>query len=178
MKIIVPVLFIFYSLCFGQSKATFDRDFEIYLNRIPILHLPFSTTCDSFRKTRHIDNDSIPSLKFNPDQCDIIGKIVNKSNYVVILYGGKAEDLIPVLIVYDRKGSIISQESFMPNQCGRILDYRGLQYFKIDKSLSIIEIDTLFHFKMDSTYSKVLGTSKKIVVSNYWVNKNGIIKKK
>lgn len=165
--------------CKNQSIPGKSVDFENYVKKIPKVDLPFHTTCKSCCHTKKLDIGTALLKKYNPDNLEIIGKLVETDKYVAILYAGGGDYLSPGLIVYNRNGEKLSEQSFMGDQCGRVVDFYGYYCLDIDTHLQIKETDTTLVFKMDTVSFKIIDTLKKeINLIKYEINEKGEIIKK
>ncbi len=176
MKIVFALMALSILGCSHKIEPTQNQEFNRFVESIPVLQLPFHTDCDSYNHIATVNVDSAIRNKFLFNHEDIVGKILNANNRIIILCAGKADNLIPVLRVYDNDGNVLSEKEFMHNYCGRSLDNYESQHFYISTELFIKEIDSLLVFKMDKEYSTITDTSKKeITVTDYVINEYGII---
>lgn len=180
MKRILSCFLVFISLliynCKNQSNIRKNNDFENYIKNIPTVDLPFSTTCSSCCNTIKIGIDTVLIKKFNPDNLDLVGKIIEKKKFVAIFYAGQADGFVPILITYDRCGNIISKRQFMQDYCGQTVNFYSSHYLNIDKHLQIKVIDTSLVFKMDTVNYKIIDTLERdIKHTRFTIKEDGVI---
>jgi len=162
--------------CKNQYCIIKNSDFKIFLKDIPTIDLPYSTTCGLCCDTKEIEIDTSLVKKFNPDNLEIVGKLIDKEKYIGILYAGSADYLVPILITYNSYGDVISKRQFMQDYCGKTVDFYDNHYFNIDKQLQIKVIDSSFVFKMDPNNIKVIDTLKKdLKFSKFEISEDGEI---
>jgi hypothetical protein len=114
--------------------------------------------------------------KFTPDDEDVIGKFSTSEPFYIVLFAGKADNLIPVLRTFDEHGDQISEQVFFQNYCGRTLDFYSTQHLCITRLLEVTEIDTALEFRMNEGYESILDTLKReVVVRAFWIDKTGAI---
>lgn len=175
---LITVLLLTFSFTY-QSSLVKNNDFGNFIKNIPVIDLPFITTCQSFGITQKIDVDTNLSKKYNPDSLEIVGIIKNEKRFICILYAGAADYLVPVLITYTKEGVRISKEDFMNDYCGQTFELYYNQYLSIDKNLKIMEVDTTLVFKLDTVNFTIIDTLKKeIRFSKFEVDNNGKIIKR
>jgi hypothetical protein len=85
-----------------------------------------------------------------------------------------ADMIIPSLKVYDLKGNLIGDMTFMTSYCGGEPGFYSRQFFRIDKDVSLSQIDTLYEMTFDSLTYHTLDTIEiKITRNNFKVNEKG-----
>jgi hypothetical protein len=159
---------------FDKSKI---KDFKGFVKAIPMIQLPYHTSCGSCCEIIKLNFDSSFVEKNNLDGLEVVGKLNVYDKFVGILYAGGGDYFAPALIICDKNGTKISEKSFMGNYCGKNLDFYGNYYFNIDNQLQITEIDTTMIFNLDSINYRVIDTLQtEITISNFLITDNGTIK--
>jgi hypothetical protein len=163
--------------CVKRVDVKNENDFDRFTKEIPILNLPFSSTCETCCKTSEIKIDTLLNSKYNPNNYLIVGKFSINSEFLGIIYAGQADILVPILITYDITGNKLAEEAFLSHtHCGRIVDNYGASFFSIDKQFEIIEKDTNLVFLMDTTNFSILDTiERNINLRKYKIDKSGKI---
>ena len=165
--------------CKINSNTNRINDFESFVKAIPMIDLPYNTTCESCCKSIKLDIDSSFFDKFHLEGLEVVGKLIDNEKFVGILYAGAADYLVPRLTIYDRKGNVISEKNFFGISCGRMLDYYGSTFLEINKQLQFTEIDSILQFKMDTVKWEILDTLKRDVkIYRFEITKQGKIIKK
>lgn len=165
--------------CKNQSNSSKINDFDSFIKSIPLIDLPYSTTCGSCCNAIKLNLDSLFIQKYKLDGIDIVGKLTETDKYVAILVAGGGDYLAPALFVYNKNGNLVSKQQFMGNYCGPILGFYGNYCLNIDKQLQITEIDTALVFKTDTVEFKIIDTLKRdIQVARFKINEQGKIIKK
>jgi hypothetical protein len=121
-------------------------------------------------------NDDFIELinRFKPEGTAIVGLVRKTEDKAIILVTYPADILIPSLKVYNLKGNLIGDMSFMTDYCGGEPGFYNRLFFKIDKNLSLIQIDTLFETTFDTlTYHTLDTVDIKITTKRFKVNENG-----
>lgn len=165
--------------CKNRANTSLSSDFDNYIKRIPRIELPYYTSCGSCCVVSQIEIDTILVKKFNPNNLEIIGKLVLNNGFIGVLYAGGGDYLAPGLFVYDLKGNKLSEQAFMGNLCGRTGEFYGNYYLEINEKYQFIETDSIFIFKLDSFSNNIIDTVKKeINILEYEINEKGEILKK
>ena len=153
-----------------------DNEFIQYLNLLPTITLPFEPNCEKCCDHLKIDNDNELVKKFKPEGTAIVGLISRTNDRAIILVTYPADMIIPSLKVYDLKGNLTGDMTFMTNYCGGEPGFYSRQFFKIDKEISLSQIDTLYETTYDSlTYQTLDTVDIKVTTKNFKVNEKGKI---
>jgi hypothetical protein len=159
-----------------QEISSTDNEFGEYLDLLPALSLPFETNCDRCCDHLKIDYSNELIDKFKPEGAAIVGLVSRTENSAVILVTYPADMIIPSLKVYDLKGNLTGDMTFMTDYCGGEPGFYNRQFFRIDKNISLSQIDTLYETTFDSlTYHTIDTTNIKITRKNFKINENGEI---
>jgi hypothetical protein len=138
--------------CVKKVVVNNENDFDKFTGDIPLMSLPFSSTCESCCNISESKIDSALNSKFNPENYLIVGQFPINKEFLGILYAGQADFLVPILITYDKTGNKVAEEVFLSHtHCGQILDNYGASFVSIDKQFEIIERDTNLVFLLDTT---------------------------
>jgi hypothetical protein len=182
MKVNLIYLVILSSLialgCKINSNTNRIKDFESFVKAIPMIDLPYNTTCESCCESIKLDIDSSFFDKFHLEGLEVVGKLIDNDQFVGVLYAAAADYMVPRISIYDRKGNVISEHNFFGISCGRMLDYYGSTFLEINKQLQFTEIDSTLQFKMDTVKWEILDTlSKDVKIYRYEITKQGRIRK-
>jgi hypothetical protein len=157
-----------------QEISSTNDDFIEYLNLLPIVSLPFQTNCEKCCEHLKVDYNNELINRFKPEGTAIVGLVRKTEDKAIILVTYPADILIPSLKVYNLKGNLIGDMSFMTDYCGGEPGFYNRLFFKIDKNLSLIQIDTLFETTFDTlTYHTLDTVDIKITTKRFKVNENG-----
>jgi hypothetical protein len=163
----------------NQQSTKIISNFRDLNRNIPLLKLPYSTSCGGCCNKVLLAIDSAFIKEFEIEYLNIIGKLNISNKYIGILYSGGGDYYIPVLRIYDQKGKQLSEKSFMGDYCGNYLDFYGDYILEIDKQQKIVETDTKVTFRLDSIdYSRIDTLSKEVTKSEYFIAEGGLITKK
>ncbi len=84
--------------------------------------------------------------------------------------------IIPSLKVYDLRGNLIGDMTFMGDYCGGEPGFYSRQFFRIDRDFSIHQIDTLYEMTYDSVTYQIIDTvDMKITAKKFVINAKGNI---
>jgi hypothetical protein len=159
-----------------QEISSTDNEFVKYLELLPIVSLPFETNCEKCCDHLKIDYDNELINKFKPEGTAIVGLVSKNENRAIILVTYPADMIIPSLKVYDIKGNLTGDMTFMTSYCGGEPGFYSRQFFRINKSISVSQIDTLYETTFDSlTYHTLDTTNIKITRKNFKINEKGEI---
>lgn len=138
--------------------------------------LPFETNCEKCCEHLKVDYDNELVNKFKPEGTAIVGLVTKTEDRAIILVTYPADMIIPSLKVYDLKGNLTGDMTFMTDYCGGEPGFYSRQFFRIDKNLSFSQIDTLYETTFDSlTYHTLDTVDIKITTKNFRVNNKGEI---
>jgi hypothetical protein len=159
-----------------QEITSANNEFVKYLELLPTVSLPFETNCGKCCHHSKIDYDNELINKFKPEGAAIVGLVSRTENRAVILFTYPADLIIPSLQVYDLQGNLTGDMTFMSNYCGGEPGFYSTQFFRINKDISLSEIDTLYETTFDSvTYETVDTTNIKITRKDFKINDKGEI---
>jgi hypothetical protein len=84
--------------------------------------------------------------------------------------------IIPSLKVYDLKGNLTGDMTFMTSYCGGEPGFYSRQFFRINTDISLSQIDTLYETTFDSlTYHTLDTTNIEISKKSFRINEKGEI---
>lgn len=84
--------------------------------------------------------------------------------------------IIPSIKVYDLKGNLTGDMTFMTSYCGGEPGFYNRQFFRINTDISLSQIDTLYETTFDSlTYHTLDTTNIEITKKNFRINEKGEI---
>lgn len=133
-----------------NTKNHASPEFMRFVKSIPEIPLPYSISCRSccsvFRMT-----DSTLSKKYIPQDWEIIGKLQQKEEFVILLYAAGGDALSPVVVTFDLSGQRISTKSLFKGGCGEYMDLSIKSYFWISRELLFREVDTIVYYAFDTT---------------------------
>jgi hypothetical protein len=153
-----------------------DSAFNAYLDLLPIVTLPFETNCDRCCNHPDIDYDNQLISRFRPEGSAIVGLVGRTNDKAIILVTFAADMLVPSLKVYDLTGKLLGEQNFITNYCGGDSAYYGQQFLRINHNLTITQIDSLWHFALDSVDYHITDTTKiEVTKENYRIDDNGEI---
>jgi hypothetical protein len=159
-----------------QETSSADNEFIEYLNLLPTVSFPFETNCEKCCEHLNVDYDNELINKFKPEGTAIVGLVRKTGDRAIILVTYPADMIIPSLKVYDLMGNLIGDMTFMTDYCGGEPGFYSRQFFRIDKNLSLSQIDTLYETTFDSlTYHTLDTVDIKITTKNFKVNDEGEI---
>ncbi|MFN8287659.1 MAG: hypothetical protein U0V74_12930 [Chitinophagales bacterium] len=161
-----------------ESEAA-QKDFEKFAGSLPVIQLPYHTSCYECCKFSMVNLDSIAQAKYNPEGLYIYGKLGVLNGHTLV-FGAYPSDInSPTLLVFDIEGKLIDEQYFLTDYCGGDFDFYGKQAIYIDKDYSVTERDTSYYFKMDTLNFEVTDTEKiEIKRMAYVVTQEGKIVKK
>ena len=155
----------------SQKTASVDNEFIRFLDLLPKLILPFEANCEDCCDHPEIEYDNGLIRKFMPEGSRIIGLVSQTEERAIILVTYPADMIIPSLNVYDLKGNLTGDMTFMTDYCGGEPGFYNRQFFKIDRNLSVSEIDTLYETTFDSITYRTLDTvGVKITKKNFRID--------
>lgn len=158
----------------GQEITSTENEFTKYLDLLPTLTLPFETNCEKCCNHLKIDYDNELINKFKPEGASIVGLVSRTENRAIILFTYPADMIIPSLKVYDLKGNLTGDMTFMTSYCGGEPGFYSRQFFRINSNISLSQIDTLYETTFDSvTYHTLDTTEIKITRKNFRINEKG-----
>ena len=159
-----------------QEVSSADNEFIKYLDLLPTLNLPFETNCERCCDHLKMDSDNELINKFKPEGTAIVGLVSRTENRAIILVTYPADMIIPSLKVYDLKGNLTGDMTFMTSYCGGEPGFYSRQFFRINKNTSVSQIDTLYETTFDSlTYHTLDTTDIKITRKDFKINEKGEI---
>jgi hypothetical protein len=157
-----------------QRTSNVDNEFTRYLDLLPALSLPFETNCEKCCDHPKIDDDNELIKKFKPEGAAIVGLVSRTEGRAIILMTYPADLIIPSIKVYDLKGNLTGDMTFMTNYCGGEPGFFSTQFFKINSDISLTQIDTLYETTFDSlTYQTLDTTDIKITKKNFRIDEQG-----
>ena len=160
----------------NKKDSVVENEFVKYLDLLPTLTLPFETNCEKCCDHLKIDYDNELINKFKPEGTAIVGLISRTEDKAIILVTYPADMIIPSLKVYDLKGNLTGDMTFMTDYCGGEPGFYSRQFFRIDRNLLLSQIDTLYETTFDSlTYHTLDTVDIKITTKNFKVNDKGKI---
>lgn len=186
MRKILLLTFLGLSCCTADKKenktteekeiAISENEFTKYLDLLPTLTLPFETNCEKCCDHLKMDYDNELINKFKPEGTAIVGLVSRTENRAIILVTYPADMIIPSLKVYDLKGNLTGDMTFMTSYCGGEPGFYSRQFFRINADISLSQIDTLYETTFDSLTYHTLDTTKiEITKKNFRVNEKGEI---
>jgi hypothetical protein len=159
-----------------QEITSIESEFTKYLDLLPTLTLPFETNCEKCCDHLKIDYDHEIINKFKPEGAAIVGLVSRTENRAIILVTYPADMIIPSLKVYDLKGNLTGDMTFMTSYCGGEPGLYNKQFFRINSDISLSQIDTLYETTLDSvTYHTLDTTNIEITKKNFRINEKGEI---
>jgi hypothetical protein len=159
-----------------QEIASSENEFTKYLDLLPTLTLPFETNCEKCCDHLKIDYDNELINKFKPEGTAIVGLVSRTENRAIILVTYPADMIIPSLKVYDLKGNLTGDMTFMTSYCGGEPGFYSRQFFRINTDISLSQIDTLYETTFDSlTYHTLDTTNIEISKKSFRINEKGEI---
>lgn len=159
-----------------QNTPYTETEFVEYLNLLPSVTLPFETNCEKCCRHLEIDYDNKLINKFKPDGAAIFGLVNKTDDRAIILVTYPADMIIPSLKVYDLRGNLVGDMTFMGDYCGGEPGFYSRQFFRIDRDFSIHQIDTLYEMTYDSvTYQTIDTVDVKITAKKFVINAKGNI---
>jgi hypothetical protein len=157
-----------------QETSNVDNEFAQYLDLLPTLSLPFETNCEKCCDHLKIDDDNKLIEKFKPEGAAIVGLVSRTEDRAIILVTYPADLIIPSIKVYDLKGNLTGDMTFMTSYCGGEPGFYSRQFFRINSDILLTQIDTLYETTFDSvTYHTLDTTDIKITTKNFRVNEKG-----
>ena len=147
-----------------------------YSEKIPIINLPFSSTCDIELKGSRFGFTDKEISKYGRKDCSIYGKLVDNKKYTAIIYLLPCDVVLPILQTTDKKGIKISELELLEGYCGEDEFSWGSSGFTINKDLTIQITDSASSFERDDKAEIILST-KKLTVKHrqFYINENGKI---
>ena len=160
----------------NQQISNVDNEFVQYLDLLPTVTLPFETNCEKCCDHLKVDYDNELINKFKPEGTAIVGLVSKTTDRAIILVTYPADMIIPSLKVYDLKGNLTGDMTFMTSYCGGEPGFYNKQFFRIDRNIAFSQIDTLIETTYDSiTYHTLDTVDIKVTTKNFKVNEKGEI---
>jgi len=160
----------------ATTKQVVNNEFLEYVSLLPKIELPFEANCENCcdHLARSFENELFE--KFKPEGSNIAGLVEKANDRVVILVTYPADIIMPSIKVYDLSGKLTGEMNFMTSYCGADFGYYGTQYFKIDRDISLTEIDTSYYMTMDSLDYHIIDTTKiEVTRKDFRINAKGEI---
>ena len=134
-----------------QNQNTKVNSFRLFLNKMEVINLPFEYNYNSgdpefdYGKLKSIDYNSIDTLFVkNRDGVKCYGLLPDTSTYYSIIYFYPAEIYYPVVISYDKNGSLIDEIRLNLGGCGADCGLeRCSEFSHVNQDLSIVSADTV-----------------------------------
>jgi hypothetical protein len=141
-----------------ESFRQYLKKFK-YLS-LPIVLRPHTETLGGAK----FDNTSSDTL-YTGDHAQLYGMLPDTNTFYGLITLHEADDLVPVLTTYDKKGKKLGSTPLIANGCG---SGPGLEYCSssgvINNDLTIYCADTLKTIEFDSIYNPIAGTEKEYCV--------------
>jgi hypothetical protein len=159
-----------------QEISSVDNEFVEYLDLLPTVSLPFETNCEKCCDHLKVDYDNELINKFKPEGTAIVGLVRKTEDRAIILVTYPADMIIPSIKVYDLKGNLTGDMTFMTDYCGGEPGFYNRQFFRVDRNYLLSQIDTLYETTFDSlTYHTLDTVDIKVTAKFFKVNEKGEI---
>lgn len=144
---------------------------------LPKVELPYSVYCEDC--CVQADTASQQKMRdFLPEGSALVGIIEQTDAFISVLVTYPADWIIPAVVVLNQEGEKIDEEVFLGGYCGSDYGYMSRQYFYINSSRDLMEIDSVFTLTLDSETFKTLDTTKtEIEVKKFEISTEGIKKR-
>lgn len=183
MNLFKKLSLIFVGLFIGctqpESKQTAKNKpvtFAGYLNSLDNIPLPFTNSCSGPgfpRLSSHFDSTGFEKFK-DPNSARPLGILFNdKANVVTVDISLADYCLAPILVSFNKEGKKIDALSLYGNSFQDTAS-SSMPYFKIESNKRILVIDTIEHWKRD-TSNEIIPGSKSVLIDSttYFISKNG-----
>jgi len=132
-----------------QSSSKNAVRFGQFVNLLPLIKLPYTTTCDGCCGVANIENAENFS-QFIPDGWEVIGRLTTTDDFTSILFAAGGDYLSPVIATYDSYGVRLSEKGFLEDGCGEFIDHSIKSHFSITNSMHLVQIDTIVYYQFDT----------------------------
>lgn len=156
------------------SKSEFGR----LVKQLPKVNLPFAIYCEKCCDHPDFDREENLIKKYIPEGANPVGLVFENEKYVGVLATYVGDMLIPAVIIFDSEGRKTDEKTFMTSWCGRDIDYLRLQYFRINKDLTMNSTDTTYSFTLDDNQEIVDTVETEILTEDFYLSTDGKIVKK
>ena len=185
-KILILITIVAFSSCKSGPKKYDDNkgndlvqvndenEFKKYISLIPLLELPYVTSCENCCNHSELDDNDPLIRKFKPEGSSIVGLIQKNDERIVLLVTYPADQLVPSVKVYDPNGRLSDEMNFMTNLCGEDFEFLNRSQFIISKDLTFQTFDTAYYFKLDTASLEIIDTiSTEITIKAFCIDGSG-----
>lgn len=160
----------------SKSNENETTEFIECISVLPEIEMPYQVYCEDCCMHPDLEGDTEKLISYLPEGSTPVGILSMDENFVTVLVTYAADWFVPSVVVFDRNGEVLSQESFLSDWCGRGIDYINNQYLLIDEDLTITEIDTAYNLNFDFDLGEVIDTiDMDVVKDSFIINQDGII---
>lgn len=164
----------------NERRQKMEYSFSEYSEKIPLITLPLSSSCDTVLKGSSFGLSNTEISKYGTETSEVYGKIAVKEKYTAIIYLYPADVVLPIILTTDKNGNQISKLDLYENYCNESETSFETSTFIIDKDLSIQLTDTLTTFDRDDK-DEIIDSTKNTTIAKkqFFINEDGkIIEKK
>ena len=190
----VPIILLFIFVLYGctiesrpdkgetmeaPAEEDFDGDLIRFLEPVPYMQLPFSTSCDNEYDAPEYDTEL--QRKFIEERGEYpYRRIPGNSDLQILMTLSPADILLPIIKTYDKEGKLIASEQLFFNFCGGEPGYYHTEHIRINSNLVIEHIDSSWTYDVNDEQEEIEGTEKlEVVTQNFRILENGeIVKEK
>jgi hypothetical protein len=160
----------------NEKRQKTEYTFSEYSEKIPIINLPFSSTCDIELKGSRFGFTDKEISKYGRKDCYVYGKLVDNEKYTAIIYLLPCDIVLPIIQTTDKKGTKISELELHDSYCGEDEFSWGSSGFTINKDLTIQITDSANSFERDDK-AEIIESTKKVTVKHrqFYISENGKI---
>ena len=160
----------------NEKREKIEYTFSEYSEEIPIINLPFHSTCDIELNGSKLGLTNKEISKFGRKDCSVYGKLVDNEKYTAIIYLLPCDIVLPIIQTTDKKGKKISELELHDGYCGEDEFSWGSSSFTINKDLTIQIIDSVSSFERDDK-AEIIESTKKVTIKHkqFYINENGKI---
>ncbi|NVK66731.1 MAG: hypothetical protein HWE22_19215 [Flavobacteriales bacterium] len=153
-----------------------ETAFQQLCTSLPIVELPFSMYCEDC--CAHPDTSIQRKIQhYLPEGSSFMGIIEQNDDFISVLTTYPADWIIPAVVVYNSEGEKIDEEIFLGGYCGSDFGFMSRQYFYINTSRELLEIDSIFTLEIDpETFETIDTTKTEIKIKKFQINASGIQK--
>jgi hypothetical protein len=159
-----------------KETVPLDKDFDNFVAMLPEIALPLHIRCEDCCHHPEFEREHPLVKKYIPEGANTIGLFFKNEKHVGVLATYAADLLIPSVVIYDRRGKILSQRNFMTSYCGRDYDFVGLQHLVVNADNTLNAIDTTYTLKLDSLTAEIIDTLEtEVVRKDFFIHASGEI---